>query len=138
MVVRSVNLILIVAFSQPLTHTMLVRNVGTITATHVVITDPIPNGLGIAYGAAECTGPIGCSFGSDFVGRTYSVTVSGIGLQDLVTVTAVVTPLIQGLIINTVYVASGSPEITPTNNIATKTVLVAGTPTHLPIIVRAI
>lgn len=121
---------------QPLTYTMLVRNVGTISTTNVVITDPIPTGLGIAYGAAECIGPVGCALNIDFIGRTMSVTVNSIGLNDLVTVTAVVTPIIRGLITNTVYIASASPEITTTNNIATKTVLVAGMVVNLPIVTR--
>ncbi len=114
-----------ITVGQPVTFTMVVRNVGTVTATNVVLTDPLPALASSGWATASCTGPIaGCVLGIQYVGTTLSVTVVKISPSTIVTVTTVMTSAVAGNMVNTAYVSSNPADDVAANNTASASVAV--------------
>ncbi len=114
-----------ITVGQPVTFVMVVRNIGTITATNVVLTDPLPALVSSASATTACSGPIGgCVVGQQYVGTTLSVTVAQISPLTTVTVTTIMTSAIAGNMVNTAYVASNPADDVASNNTASASVVV--------------
>ncbi len=107
--------------SSQITWTTVVTNNGPDADTGVKITDPMPTGntfVSATMTQGTCTGGaiLSCNIGTMAAGAT-------------VTITLVTTPSTTGTQTNTVSVVGDLPETNTTNNTATASVLVTGTPT---------
>ncbi len=104
-----------VAAGSPLTYTATVTNTGNITATNVVLSDPLPANVTLSSTSASqgsCDTAVQCALGSLAPGAS-------------ATVTLVVVPS-SGPVINTVSVSAGQTDSFPLNNSATLTTTVSG------------
>ena len=123
----------------PVTFTITLRNDGNVTATNVVLTDPLP--LGVLFGQTSA----GCiSFGLCQAVPQYSpestmltVTVSAVGPKTNVTVKTILTTTRPMSLTNFVYVKSDASDDVPANNVASSTVSVIGNLVYAPIAPRA-
>jgi uncharacterized repeat protein (TIGR01451 family) len=123
---------------QPATYTVLLRNLGTITATSVVITDPLPSTALIGRSRIFCSGPgpTVCQPAVVYVGRTLSATVDAVGPSTLVTVTINITPTQLGNVVNVATVSSAEVDDNPATNVATATLVVTGTQTFAALVAQ--
>jgi uncharacterized repeat protein (TIGR01451 family) len=114
-----------VAVSEALTYTIVVTNVGTLTATGVILRDTLPSAASFTSAATAqgtCTHTsllITCDLGNLLPGASATVTV-------------VVAPTSLGALTNSTTAEANEIDSIPTNNEVTTTVTVAGTTCYLP------
>jgi uncharacterized repeat protein (TIGR01451 family) len=100
----------------PFDYTLVVTNHGPITATGVVVTDPLPPNFAFvsatpAQGSCSGTTTVTCNVGTMLNGASVSITIRG-------------TPGVAGPISNTATVAATEPESLTSNNTSTLAVTV--------------
>lgn len=101
---------------EHLTYTITVTNSSPIVAPGVLVTDVLPGGVSVVSfntGQGSCVqlGSIRCTLGNVAISSTVRISI-------------VVTSSVEGLITNTVTVASSAHELTPADNQATVTTTV--------------
>jgi uncharacterized repeat protein (TIGR01451 family) len=108
--------------ASQITWTMVVTNSGPDTDTNVQVTDPMPAGNTFVSASAS---PHGTCTGGAFLTCDLGTMAAG----DKITITLVTKPSTTGTQTNTVKVVGDRPETNTTNNTATASVQVVGTPT---------
>jgi len=93
----------------PVTFTLTVTNNGTLAATNVVVTDPLPGGM-----SATATTPPGACTGTTTVTCTAATLAAGASVQFTITANL---PVLPGNYTNTATVSSATTEGTPADNI---------------------
>ena len=124
----------------PVTFTITLRNDGNVTATNIVLTDPLPSGVLFGQTSASCVAVGPClteplQYSPDFTMLT--VTVAAVGPKTNVTVKTTMTTTRPMSLTNFVYVTSSTPDDMPSNNVASATVSVTGNLVYAPIAPRA-
>ena len=105
-----------VRLGSPLTYTVVVANIGPITATGVILTDTLPGS--VLFGSVTSTQ--GSCNGSSII----TCSLGALNATANAAATIVVTPTVGGTIVNTASVSSNESDSNPTNNTDTESTTV--------------
>ncbi|HUP30923.1 MAG TPA: hypothetical protein VM122_12160, partial [Usitatibacter sp.] len=111
------------AVGKDLVLDFVVSNVGQVTASNVVLSEPIPAGSTYVWASPGCTlasSTVTCNFGSMPIFTSHAARV-------------VVRPLALGPLVSTATVSATEPESTPYNNSNTLNMAVSSTPAGVPV-----
>jgi len=111
---------------QPLTYTIVVSNTGPLLATGVTLNDVLSSG--VVYGSASSS----CAFSGGII----SCNLGELAVAASRTLTIAVTPIMDGIITNTVSVVADQPDPTPLNNTATESTAVYLYYLYVPLVAR--
>jgi uncharacterized repeat protein (TIGR01451 family) len=119
-----------VVVGSPLTYTLVVTNLGEATATGVVVTDTLPEGVAVITVTASvgtCVvdeSAITCDLGDLAVGQSATIVI------------VVTAPGVGGEIVNTAVVSAREPDPDQANNTTSETTTVIGGVIYLPVIFK--
>jgi|GEM_PF-6749197 len=123
----------------PVTFTITLRNDGDITASNVVLTDPLPTGAMFGKTSSSCISFTTCittlQYSPDL--KLLTFTINSVGPKTNVTLHSTMTTTLPMSLTNVAYVISDAPDDMPADNVATDTVSVTGHLLYAPMMLQA-
>ena len=119
-------------------YTITVRNIGTVAASNVVVSDPLPAGISAFSWTCLASGGASCSHASGSGAINETIPSFPVGGQLVYSVAATVSGTASGAVLNAVSVQPSSstlcmPQQTPAPCLATATVTIAAAPREVPV-----